>query len=355
MNKIFFIVLLLVPGISVAEYPINVDIKPYSDKIEPNYNFSALSRNSGNSKYEKIVKFILSNSGDGTVLVDKLFVKIIDYKKYKIYTFPRGPLAPVAKYSYTVEINSTKTEFLITDQKFKYSAGEIDEFEVRVQAVEQGIYQFKIVTEGYDIRTKEKFVKETSIHSITFPEVVHYENIIKNARESVYVFLGGHSFQELMSSPKLMEYLYTSIKNEKIDFKAIVNIDYYFYRYNSLGPYSAQFLSGGYLLLPNRTLFLAGYNNVRPAVNDEFYDEYPYIIIDKKYVLTKVDNFILGKIAYIDGDRVLAYLDKFRKSWLDQPYLSLSEYAKNIAQMDSGEILVTSEALFSSNSISKSL
>jgi hypothetical protein len=353
MNKTKSLIVLLfssISFISFAKGTVDIKILNYSEKIEPSFNFMALTEESQFKKTEKIVKFLLSNSGGGTIVINKLYVEIISYDSYVEYTFPRGPLLPISKFSYSVDIDDSAEEFLITEQKFKYSKGEVDEFEVRVQAKKEGIYLFKIVAEGEDIEKNEKYVNETKAYKIVFPQIARFQQVIKLAKKSIKVYLNGHQFTELVLGQETLFFLHNKIRRGELEFQALVDVDYYYHRYTGMSRYSAALFAENNYILPYSAILLVDYDNVRPYFPGPEAKYKPFILIDDVNVLTKSDDYFHGKIEYIVGDGSSKFKRYFESLWIKEPYLTEDEYVENITNtIGTNLILSTKEFLDTSN------
>jgi hypothetical protein len=278
----------------------------------------------GRRIFGKAIKFTLSNSGGSIVVVNRLYVQVLDATPSREYTFPRGPLAPLIEYAYVVELKANSHVVPITNQIFKYGKGDIDAFAVRITSKDKFLFKFKIVAEGYDVaRPDEKYVRETGVYQIAFPEMISYLSLIKSAKRSVDVFLEGGAAYELISECS------QNLLSEKIRFRCIVDRDFY-YRSGEFDNYivGCELIKNG--CSTARFISQIGYRHFANVTRRRM--DRLYIVIDDEAVLTNETKYLLGDASYItDSTRVKAYCDHFNSLWQEEPYLSEGAYKEIFA------------------------
>jgi len=331
-NIIIFLLVINAMAISDAQsYAVNSKLEVTGTNVSEETNSLAASFLSegmligpnGSRDYGKAVKFTLSNTGGSIVVVNKIYAQIIEAKPLREYTFPRGPLAPLIEYSYDIEFKADSKIVPITENIYSYKNGDIDVFSVHIKSKDKYLFKFKIVVEGYDSdKPKEKYIQETGVYQIAFPEMVTYESLVNSAKQSVDIFLEGGAAQELILNCR------QKLLSNNIRVRIIVDRDFY---YRS-GEFDRFLMEGIDTKLVNSSRFIveSGYrlfsNIPRRSMNKG------YIILDDKAVLTNETKYLLGNVSYIENNlQVKEYRAHFNSFWKKDPFLDENVYRKVFA------------------------
>ena len=268
----------------------------------------------------KAVEFTLTNTGGSVILINRMYVKVLSKRPYVEYTFPRGPLAPVTKYKFSVVIGADSDEVPITDQLFSYQHGQTDAFAISVSARDKMLYTFSVVIEGFDAADRSRtFRKETEAYTLAFPEFITYMDVIRGAQSSVDIFLDGNSASELIGSS--LPWLNSG---PKVRLRLVTERDFY-YRSGQFGIYLSESAQGDVRSTAG-LIWQFGYDRVR-CVRGACFEHSPYLIIDARKVLTNPTKYLLGNPTLIeDPATVREHAAHFASMWSTNPYLRRNDY-----------------------------
>jgi hypothetical protein len=290
------------------------NLKAVDDSFALSYNGDGiLIGPTGQRLAGKSVRFTLSNPGGSTIIVNRIFVKVLEATPYKEYSFPRGPLAPVNEYKFDVALDPHSDTVLVTSQLFKYSRGEVDAISVHITSTDHYLYRFKIVAQGYDAAdSTHHFNRETGIYQIAFPDLITYQSIILSAKKSIDMCFDPWSATDVISN------LADWIQLPHVPLRIVTDRDG-LYRDGDFRI--ALHEVAGRLYSTSQLLLLAGYRSVATLPAERSL-ACGYIIVDGARVLVNRTSLLLGRAELLESPAEVKRFVREFNSLFKPPYLA---------------------------------
>jgi hypothetical protein len=159
---------------------------PDSPRIDITDQFDGRLNNERTKKgsFGKAISFTLSNPGDATLFVDKLWMTVLDSGEYLLYSFPVGMRIPMKPIRYEVTLNPSESEYVLTEDKFKYGKRECDYFSVKVKSADGLWYRVRVnarwCKEG---ASDQKRVVATRDYIFGYPKTLDFQSLLTNAKK----------------------------------------------------------------------------------------------------------------------------------------------------------------------------
>lgn len=269
-----------------------------------------------NNTQTEINYFISNKYSKGTLVVDDMYLLLIDSKKSNITFFPDKPGALIKNYKYEVELNTFKNKYSITNDKFKYSPGEVDHFSIKIKSEERYIYTCRLIISYFRLSSpyKKHLIKSEPI-VLGDKYKIPIKEILKNAK-SIYFYLNTNSsidyfFDDLFF--RRGNFYFKNLKDNNIydrrncTFKFVLpdilydNIPIEF-KLNEYG-----ILRESYNIIPSDV-----YNQFNVIQGDSALQNYKQFIIYNDSLVIQNIRYWKGRIIN-DTDEVRHYLDYFDK------------------------------------------
>ncbi len=152
----------------------------------------------------KAIDFVLSNRGDVVLFVDKIWLTVLDSDEYSLYSFPVGVRIPMKPIKYEVALGGSHSEYVITEEPFKYGKGECDYFSVQIKAKEGSWFRVKVGARWRTEGTSGQRVVTSREHLTGYPKKIDYKSLLANAKKLDIQINPGGLF-DLRSLPALKD------------------------------------------------------------------------------------------------------------------------------------------------------
>jgi hypothetical protein len=280
------------------------------ENIAADYKIELKSTKKYLNRFYKILDFTLSNqSSRGIIVVHKLELEVLNVRPLKTTSFPEGPAMPFSEFVYEVHLFPNKKRYKVTDQKFKYGPGDIDEFIIKTKSDPGYLYELILKVFHYDIESPtDQKVTKSVIHKIGFPLELDLRALLESAISVDFFLYDPYAIQKfIVAKPDNKDTTWIKF----YDFSSALmgkKLRYIFHKDNKNIVEKADLPTGCYVLVDNMPFLKQKEINAAEYVNSG-----QFIIIDEKIVIQHIGYFE-GQVLE-EQETVLKYRDYFNQSF----------------------------------------